>query len=106
VKSIDPEARAVGDAVGAIRRALGWSQGGLALRAGVSQSHVADIENRRPTHLTFETAVKLLAAMGGRLTVAIEPPSYTIGNASATWLRFGGPRFSRAPPGSRLEDGH
>jgi transcriptional regulator with XRE-family HTH domain len=64
VKSIDPEVRAVGDAVGAIRRALGWSQRGLALRAGVSQSHVSDIENCRLTHLTFETAVKLLAANG------------------------------------------
>jgi transcriptional regulator with XRE-family HTH domain len=61
-------------AVFELRTALGWSQAELARRAGVSQSLVSAVETGRFGSLTFQTAVRLLEAMGARLTVAVDRP--------------------------------
>ena len=69
-----PPTRAVATAVRDLRRALGWTQADLAKRAGVSQSLVSAVECVSLGDLTFGTALRLLEAMGARLTVGIDRP--------------------------------
>jgi len=64
----------VGHTVRSLRDTLGWSQRELARRAGTSQAGVCLIENGRVGGLTFESAERLLQAMGARLIVSVDKP--------------------------------
>lgn len=64
----------VGRTVRSLRDTLGWSQRELAARAGVSQAWVCLVENGRAEGLTFESAARLLQAMGARLVVSVDKP--------------------------------
>ena len=57
-----------------LRKAVGWSQLELAVRANVSQSLVSAIETGRATNVTVETLGRLLEAMGARLVIDAVPP--------------------------------
>lgn len=70
VDAIETIARAVFE----LRTSLGWTQAELGQRAGVSQPLVSAVESGRLGDLTFSTAVRLLDAMGARLTIAVDPP--------------------------------
>jgi transcriptional regulator with XRE-family HTH domain len=66
--------RTIAVAVADIRHALGWTQAELGRRADVSQAFVSMVENMRVSDLTLETATRLLAVMGARLTVGVSAP--------------------------------
>lgn len=66
--------RIVGETIASIRRQIGWSQRELARRAGLSQAMVCAIENGRVRNVTFRSAQRLLAAMGGRLRISVDAP--------------------------------
>jgi transcriptional regulator with XRE-family HTH domain len=66
--------RTIAIAVADTRHALGWTQAELGRRADVSQAFVSMVENMRVSDLTLETATRLLAAMGARLTVGVSAP--------------------------------
>jgi transcriptional regulator with XRE-family HTH domain len=53
---------------------MGWSQAELACRAHLSQPTVSAIERGRIGDVTFETAWRLLDALGARASLAIDPP--------------------------------
>jgi transcriptional regulator with XRE-family HTH domain len=74
MEAVAPSVRAVGVAVGNLRRALGWTQEELGRRAGVSQSLVSLVENARMRDLTLATASRLLEAMGARMTIGVSTP--------------------------------
>jgi transcriptional regulator with XRE-family HTH domain len=61
-------------AVSDLRKRLAWTQAELGRRADVSQAFVSSVENLRITDLTFNSANRLLAAMGAQLTVGISAP--------------------------------
>lgn len=61
-------------AVFELRTALGWTQAELARRAGVSQALVSAVESARIAGLSFETATRLLEAMGATLTIVVDTP--------------------------------
>lgn len=65
---------ALGRAIRALRTAMGWSQADLARRARMSQPTVSAVERGRVGDVTFETAWRLLAALGARASLAIDPP--------------------------------
>ena len=81
----------VGATVRELRSTIGWTQQGLGRRAGVSQSMVSLIENAQRPDLTFATADALFAAMGGRLSIAVDAPY------------LGDRRRQREPAHARLE---
>lgn len=66
--------QALGRAIRALRMAIGWSQADLARRARMSQPTVSAVERGRVGDVTFETAWRLLVALGARASLAIEPP--------------------------------
>lgn len=73
---IDPLTRELGDMVYQRRIELGWSQQTLETNSGISHDAISRIESGRgmPYMTTF---VKLLAAMGCRVTyevIPIDPP--------------------------------
>jgi transcriptional regulator with XRE-family HTH domain len=61
-------------AVSDLRHRLRWTQAELGARAGFSQSFVSLVEAARLPDLTFESASRLLEAMGARITLAISNP--------------------------------
>jgi len=64
----------VGAAVASLRGSIGWTQKELGARVGMSQSWVCRVERGILVHLTFETAERLLAAMGARLVISVDAP--------------------------------
>jgi transcriptional regulator with XRE-family HTH domain len=73
--SIDrPGREIVGAAVVSLRGTIGWTQAELGVRVGKSQSWVCRVERGVVVSLTFETAERLLAAMGARLVIAVDTP--------------------------------
>jgi transcriptional regulator with XRE-family HTH domain len=74
VDQVSLSIRTIAVAVADVRHALGWTQAELGRRAGVSQAFISMVENMRVSDLTLETATRLLAAMGARLTVGISAP--------------------------------
>jgi transcriptional regulator with XRE-family HTH domain len=71
---ISGPARVVGLAIGDVRRAIGWTQQELGRRSGFSQSFVSLVENGKLGDLTFDSAGRLLEAMGARLNVGVSAP--------------------------------
>ena len=69
-----PSVRTVAFAVADLRHALRWTQAELGDRAGFSQSFVSLVEHMQMPDLTFESATRLLEAMGARLTVGVSAP--------------------------------
>ncbi len=69
------------------RMAAGLTQAQLAKRLGVSQAQVARIEQRGYDSYTLKTLRKYVEALGGALTVAIEPPRATKGRRVAASAR-------------------
>lgn len=69
-----PGPEIVGAAVKSMRLAIGWTQKELGARIGLSQSGVSRIERGRQQDLTFETAERLLKAMGARLVISVDAP--------------------------------
>jgi transcriptional regulator with XRE-family HTH domain len=57
-----------------LRRALGWSQRTLAMRAGISQPWISDIERGTATDAPIGTLARLLDAMGARLVIDASAP--------------------------------
>ena len=72
--SVDSSVSRIGLAIRDLRRSIGWSERELAARAGVSQSLVSFIERGRLHNLSFESAGRLLEAMGGRLIIDAAAP--------------------------------
>jgi transcriptional regulator with XRE-family HTH domain len=64
----------IGRAVLALRTGLGWTQAELAIRADTSQPMVSAVERCKVGDVTFETAWRLLNAMGARVSLSIDPP--------------------------------
>jgi transcriptional regulator with XRE-family HTH domain len=69
-----PAVRTIAFAIADLRQAIHWSQAELGNRAGFSQSFVSLVEGGRLSDLTFESATRLLEAMGARLTVGVTAP--------------------------------
>lgn len=69
-----PGREIVGAAVANLRGTIGWTQAELGARAGMSQSQVCRVERGILSDLTFETAERLLAAMGARLVISVDAP--------------------------------
>jgi len=61
----------------ALRERLGLSQRDVAKRLGTSQPYVAKIESGRIKNLGVKTLVKYARAVGGSVTIKIEPISRT-----------------------------
>lgn len=59
----------------ALREKLGLSQRDVAKRLGTSQPYVAKIESGRIKNLGVKTLVKYARAVGGSVTIKIEPRS-------------------------------
>lgn len=57
----------------ALREKLGLSQREVAKRLGTSQPYVAKIESGRIKNLGVQTLVKYARALGGSVTIKIEP---------------------------------
>ena len=74
MSSPQSEIEAIGQQIRAIRTKIGWTQGELGRRAGLSQSMVSLIERGRVLDLTVRTARVLLAALGARLIVTVGAP--------------------------------
>jgi transcriptional regulator with XRE-family HTH domain len=81
----------IGGTVRELRSTIGWTQKRLGRRAGMSQSMVSLIENAKQPDLTFATADALVAALGGRLSIAVDAPY------------LGDRRRQREPAHARLE---
>lgn len=64
----------VGATIAEIRQAIGWTQRELSRRSGVSQSMISEIERAVVPDLAFDTASRLLEAMGARLQVGVDAP--------------------------------
>ena len=64
----------VGAAIGSLRYAIGWTQAELGARVGQTQGWISRVENGRVDDLTFDTAERLLGAMGARLVATVEAP--------------------------------
>ena len=69
-----PAREIVGATIASLRGMIGWTQKELGARAGMSQSEVSRVERGHLDELTFETAERLLAAMGARLMTSVEAP--------------------------------
>lgn len=65
---------AIAAAVADLRRTIGWSQAELGRRAGLSQAWVSVVEAGKVNDLTFDSAARLLHAMGARLVVGVDKP--------------------------------
>lgn len=74
VDPVSQSVRTIAFAVGDLRRTLRWTQAQLGDRAGFSQSFVSLVEHMCLPDLTFESATRLLEAMGARLTVGVSAP--------------------------------
>jgi transcriptional regulator with XRE-family HTH domain len=74
VDPVSQSVRTIAFAVADLRHALDWTQADLGERAGFSQSFVSLVEHMCISDLTFESATRLLEAMGARLTVAVSAP--------------------------------
>lgn len=61
----------------ALREKLGLSQREVAKRLGTSQPYVAKIESGRIKNLGVKTLVKYARAVGGSVTIKIEPSART-----------------------------
>lgn len=72
--AVSPSVKTISFAVADLRHALSWTQAELGDRAGFSQSFVSLVEHRCMPDLTFESATRLLEAMGARLTVGVSAP--------------------------------
>jgi predicted XRE-type DNA-binding protein len=59
----------------ALREARGLSQRQVARLVGVSQPAIAKLESGTVKNLQIKTLVRMVTALGGRLQVAIVPPS-------------------------------
>ena len=64
----------VGRAIRDIRRLIGWPQRDLGCRVGQTQGWVSRVENGRIDDLTFDSAERLLGALGARLVVSVDAP--------------------------------
>lgn len=64
----------LGAAVLSLRTSLGWTQRELGRRAGMSQSEISRLERGLLEDLTFDTAERLLKAMGARLALSVDAP--------------------------------
>jgi transcriptional regulator with XRE-family HTH domain len=64
----------IAETVRETRRAHGWSQAELGRRAGVSQSTICRIERGSVEKLTFETASRVLDALGIRVSIDLRSP--------------------------------
>lgn len=69
-----PGREIVAATVANIRGTIGWTQAQLGARADMSQSQVCRVERGLLSDLTFETAERLLAAMGARLVISVDAP--------------------------------
>jgi transcriptional regulator with XRE-family HTH domain len=65
-----------GDRLRELRTAKGWTQGELADRAGMAKAGIANLEQGR-TGPSWETVVRLCAALGVPCDAFQEPPSKT-----------------------------
>src|SRR5688572_5656288 len=57
-----------------LRLALGWTQRALAMKAGVSQSWICDVERGRCPDASLDTFDRLLSVMGARLVLEVDAP--------------------------------
>jgi transcriptional regulator with XRE-family HTH domain len=71
---VSPSVWTIAFAVADLRQALDWTQAELGDRAGFSQSFVSLVEHMSTPDLTFDSATRLLEAMGARLTIAVSAP--------------------------------
>ena len=71
---MSPPIRVIAFAVADLRQKLALTQAELGRRADLSQAFVSSVENMRIADLTFNSANRLLEAMGARLTVDVSAP--------------------------------
>lgn len=64
----------LGATLRALRRVADLSQRELAEKSGVPQPTIARIESEKPGGANFRTVERLVAAVGGTITIAIAPP--------------------------------
>lgn len=64
----------VARSIRSLRTSLGWSQGELSRRSGISKSMVSRTERGRVVGPTSATSRRLLGAMGARLSITIDAP--------------------------------
>jgi transcriptional regulator with XRE-family HTH domain len=69
-----PGREIIGAAVASLRGTIGWTQKELGSRAGMSQSEVCRVERGLLVDVPFDTAERLLAAMGARLMISVDAP--------------------------------
>lgn len=69
-----PTREVLGAAVFDLRKVIGWTQEELGARVGMSQSEVSRVEHGRLVDLSFESAERLLTAMGARIVISVDAP--------------------------------
>lgn len=56
--------RIVGDRVRELRKSRKWSQQQLAMKTGISQTYISDLERVRRTNVSFDYVLRLASAFG------------------------------------------
>ncbi len=73
------------------RRRSGLTYSAVAQNLGVTKAYVSKVF-RGDTNLTIESMVKLARAVGGRLTIQVEPPATILSFASPAFYVGGNPK--------------